>query len=267
MIITLLTDFGTKDAYVGMMKGVILSVNPDAKIVDISHEVDPQDIVQATYLIQSSYLYFPKNTVHLIVVDPDVGSQRKIIAVKADGHIFLAPDNGVLALVLQYAAIEMIVQVDNPDFMLEPISHTFHGRDIFAPVAAYLSKGTNITEIGSIITPEDLIVFTISEPQSTSNGNLSGAFITIDRFGNLVTNIGEEALTRNFPGVSKELLILEINGRLIYGVSDYYSSVPKNAGLALIGSGGYLEISVNCGNAQVFYDVKKGDQINIFVKQ
>ena len=266
-MITLLTDFGTQDTYVGVMKGVILSINPEARIVDLSHDIEPQDIVQAAYLIKSSYPYFPQGTIHIIVVDPGVGSHRNLIALKASGHFFLAPDNGVLNLILKHDPVEALVQIENREFMLDPVSRTFHGRDIFAPVAAYLSKGTDISELGPIFSLETIVDFPAIEPQANSNGTLTGTVISIDRFGNLITNIEETILTECFPGVSQKSLIIEMNGRLINGVSEFYDSVPKNSGLALIGSGGYLEISVNCGNAQQHYHVGKGESVNIFVKQ
>ena len=266
-MITLLTDFGIKDAYVGVMKGVILSINPDTRIVDLTHDIDPQDIVQAAYLIKSSYLFFPEGTIHVIVVDPGVGSHRQIVALQADGHYFLAPDNGVLSLILRHASIESLVSVENPKFMLNHISHTFHGRDIFAPVAAHLANGTDISKLGPTFLLESLTDLPIIEPHANSKGNLSGIFISIDRFGNLISNINEETLSASFPGVSKTSLIIEINGKLINGVSEFYESVHRNQGLALIGSDGYLEISVNQGNAQHFYDVRKGDPVNVFVKQ
>ena len=148
-IITLLTDFGTEDAYVGVMKGVILSINPSAEVVDVCHYINPQDLIEAAYLIKSSYRYFPKGTIHIIVVDPGVGGNRLIVAVKLSGHIFLAPDNGVLTLLLDEGEVDTIVRVENTHYFLNSISQTFHGRDIFAPVGSHLSRGVFIENLGS----------------------------------------------------------------------------------------------------------------------
>ncbi|MEA3434835.1 MAG: SAM-dependent chlorinase/fluorinase, partial [Thermodesulfobacteriota bacterium] len=162
-IITLTTDFGTDDEYVGIMKGVILSLNPSAVIVDITHHIDPQDLLQAAYTIYSSYRYFPQKTVHVVIVDPTVGSNRKIIAFKIDDHIFLAPDNGVLTLLINERKINSIGRIDNTNYFLDPVSRTFHGRDIFAPVSAHLSMGVPIKKLGTTVAQNKLICLSIPE--------------------------------------------------------------------------------------------------------
>ena len=187
-IITLTTDFGTADEYAGIMKGVILSLNPSAVIVDITHHIDPQDLVQAAYTIYSSYGYFPQGTVHAVIVDPAVGSDRKIIAFKKTGHIFLAPDNGVLTLLINKGNINSIASIDNTSYFLDPVSHTFHGRDIFAPVSAHLSMGVPIKKLGTSVAQKNLMCLSIREPYFSDNGELVGSIVSIDHFGNLITN-------------------------------------------------------------------------------
>jgi len=171
-ILTLLTDFGTEDAYVGMMKGVILSINPQAVIIDITHQIDPQDLIQAAYIIKSSYRYFPEGTVHLLVVDPGVGSDRAIVALEMMGHIFLAPDNGVLTLLMDEGETDSIVSVENTRYFLESVSRTFHGRDIFAPVGAHLCRGLDIKNLGSPLDQQNLVHLKILKPYISGNNQL-----------------------------------------------------------------------------------------------
>ena len=195
-IITLTTDFGNNDEYSGIMKGVILSLNPSAVIVDITHHIDPQDLVQAAYSIYFSYHYFPQGTIHVVVVDPTVGSDRKIIALKIAGHIFLAPDNGVLTLLINEGNTHSITCVDNTSYFLDPVSRTFHGRDIFAPVSGYLSMGVELKKLGTSVAQKDLICISMPEPYFSDNGELVGCIVSIDHFGNLITNINVDDLEK-----------------------------------------------------------------------
>jgi S-adenosylmethionine hydrolase len=263
--ITLLTDFGTNDEFVGVMKGAILSVNPSATIIDITHQVDPQDIVQAAYLVPSYYKYFPKGTVHIIVVDPGVGSDRCIIALEITDHLFLAPDNGVLSLLLDSGDIDSAVSVHNSSYFLTPVSQTFHGRDIFAPVGAHLSLGVEISKMGTPIDQGQLLRLRIPKPYLTDAGELMGAIISSDRFGNLVTNIKLDdinALCGPHPGAKP---IFEIGESRIEGLSKSYPSAGLETPLALIGSRGYLEIAVNRSNAQQRFRVEKMDPIRVIL--
>ena len=237
-IITITTDFGNYDEYVGIMKGVILSLNPSAVIVDITHHIDPQDIVQAAYTIYSSYRYFPKGTVHVVVVDPTVGSDRKIIALKIADHIFLAPDNGVLSLLIKKneGKINSIASIDNTSYFLDPVSRTFHGRDIFAPVSAHLSMGVSTKKLGTPIAQKHLICLSIHEPYFSDNGELVGTIVSIDHFGNLIININLddiEKIDNTLPG--KGLCII-VGGGKISGLSPNYSSAISGHPLAIIGS-------------------------------
>ena len=264
-IITLTTDFGNDDEYVGIMKGVILSLNPSAVIVDITHHIDPQDLVQAAYIIYSSYRYFPQGTVHVVVVDPTVGSNRKIIAFKIADHIFLAPDNGVLSLLIKKNEknINSIASIDNTSYFLDPVSRTFQGRDIFAPVSAHLSMGVPIKKLGSPVAQIKLICLSILEPYFSDNGELVGSIVSIDHFGNLITNINLNDLEKIDITVPGKNLCINVGRDKISGLSPNYASAIPGHPLAIIGSRGYLEISVNGGNAANHFMVEKGDVVRI----
>ena len=266
-IISLLTDFGTDDEYVGTMKGVILSINPSAKIIDITHNLEPQDIVQAAYLIQSCHAYFPKGTVHIVVVDPGVGSSRSIIALKTATYFFIAPDNGVLTLVMESDNIDSIVCVNNSNFFLEPVSHTFHGRDIFAPVGAHLSKGVEITKLGTPVDKEDVIHLNIPEPSMANAAELIGTIVSIDRFGNLITNIDEHRLEKFFNGNPGAGTVVKIGKSHIRGLSKSYASAGLKEPLAIISSRGCLEIALNHGNARNHFRAQKGDPVSVILKK
>ncbi len=262
-IITLTTDFGTDDEYVGIMKGVILSLNPSVAIVDITHHIDPHDLVQAAYSIYSSYRYFPKGTVHVVVVDPTVGSDRNIIAFKITDHIFLAPDNGALTLLINENNINSITRIDNTSYFLDPVSRTFHGRDIFAPVSAHLSMGIPIKKLGTPVAQKNLICLSIPEPYFSDNGELVGSIISIDHFGNLITNINLDDLEKINNTVPGKKLCINVGRDKISDLSPNYSSTITGHPLAIIGSRGYLEISVNGGNAAKHFMVEKGDVVRI----
>jgi hypothetical protein len=262
-IITLLTDFGTEDAYVGVMKGVILSINPSAVIIDVCHVIDPQDLIQAAYLIKSFYRYFPEGTIHTVVVDPGVGGDRAIIALESAGHIFLAPDNGVLTLLIDEKDIDAAVRVENPHFFLNAVSHTFHGRDIFAPVASHLSKGVPIDQLGTPLNPQDLIRLSISKPYLADKDELIGTIISIDRFGNCISNIDENHLNAFIQNVPEKKLEIKVDKTIIRNLSHRYADVAPGDPLAVIGSFGFLEIAINCGNAGRRLNVSKGDIVTI----
>ncbi|RKY88038.1 hypothetical protein DRQ09_03490 [candidate division KSB1 bacterium] len=256
-VITLLTDFGYRDGFVGSMKGVILGINPGAQIVDISHEVQPQNIDEAGFILFSTYNHFPEGTIHVAVVDPGVGSPRKIIAVKTRNYIFLSPDNGLLKYIFFREKNCRVFEVTNRIFFLNRVSSTFHGRDIFAPVSAHLSLGTNINEIGkktrNFIKPE------IEKP-SVEENRISGAIIHIDHFGNLITNISTNEL-RNFK--RKNNTIINAGNIRIDGIKRSYSSVEENKPVALFSSSNLLEISINQGNAHKNLKLEVGDKIEL----
>jgi len=261
--ITLLTDFGTKDEYAGVMKGVILSINPSTVIVDISHQIDPRNVVQAAYMLQAAYPYFPAGTVHLVVVDPGVGSNRDIIAVTAVGQTFLAPNNGVLTVLMEHAQPDAIVRVENSQYYLSPVSRTFHGRDIFAPVGAHLARGLKIQSLGPSLSGSQAVRLPLQKPVVSESGELMGTIIAVDRFGNLLTSI-DSADLEAFRGSSLQgVLSIRIGENEIDGLSSHYGSVPLNQPLAVIGSRGLLEICVNCGRASTYFNARRGDAVKL----
>ena len=266
-IITLTTDFGTSDAYVGVMKGVILGINPSVQMVDITHAVPPQDVHEAAFLIHSAYHYFPKGTIHLIVVDPGVGSDRQAIVCQTDRASFVCPDNGILTYLLQ--EIENsgqhpgnIVKIENRAYHLPEVSQTFHGRDIFAPVAAHLSLGVTLAEIGSSV--PNLVRLPIPTLE-ISDDKLIGEIIKTDSFGNAITNISESLLSRLKSGSTRETPNYEITvGSVrLKGLNRAYAESEIGKPLAIIGSSGLLEIAVNGGSAETILRLKRGDTVVI----
>jgi len=261
-IITLTTDFGIADEYVGVMKGVILGIHPEAAIVDITHHILPQDLYHAAYTIKSSYAYFPTGTVHIIVVDPGVGSPRSIIGLEKQGHFFLAPDNGVLSLLYDDVDTSSFVQVNNSRYFLKSVSRTFHGRDIFAPVGAHLSLGARLADVGDAIERSQLVYLDMVEPVRSGN-EITGHIISIDRFGNLISNIGEQLFAdscreNNYQGIEIRLGKIKIRG-----LSQSYASRSGGKPLAIIGSRGTIEIAVNKGSAQKTIKAEKGNRITV----
>lgn len=262
-VITILSDFGVDDEYVGVMKGVILSICPSAAIVDISHQIDPQDIAQAAYLIPAAYRFFPEGTVHLIVVDPGVGGQRDILATHHAGHVFIAPDNGILTLLMNREKSDTIVRIHNADYFLKPLSATFHGRDIFAPVGAHIVNGIGLEELGTKTDIEDIVHLEGLNCRLSESGELVGKIISIDRFGNLITNIDSNSLTTLRQNGVENRLQVQFGTHVISYLSDTYASVAPSSPLALIGSRDYLEIAVNCGSAQQYFKARKGDTVRV----
>ena len=249
-IVTLLSDFGVSDAYVGVMKGVILGINPAATIVDISHEIEPHNVLQAAYVLSNAYCYFPRGTIHLVVIDPGVGSHRKAIIVRTPEAFFVAPDNGVLSYVAE-ERIE-IVNITNSDFWLSPVSSTFHGRDVFAPVAAYLSLSTPACDFGEIAS--SMVMLSEYQPWVEADGTILGRVIHIDRFGNLITNV------RGSDLIGGDLRI-NVKNRSIEGISSSYFEGDEL--LAIIGSDGHLEIAFRNGNASVLLGIECGEIVKI----
>ena len=264
-VITLLTDFGTDDEYAGLMKGVILSINPSAVIVDITHQIDSQDIIQAAFTIHSSYRFFPDGTVHLVVVDPGVGTGRALIALEMGRQFFIAPDNGVLTLLLNAADITAIIGVTNSQYFLTSVSHTFHGRDKIAPVGAHVSRGVELKALGSEIDLADVVRLDELYARILENGELLGKIISIDHFGNLITNIDSNRLASMGKNDPAKTIHVKIGRYTINGLSATYDSVEENSPLALIGSRGYLEVAVNRGCASRYFNAKKGDPVRLFV--
>ncbi|MCK5423503.1 MAG: SAM-dependent chlorinase/fluorinase [Deltaproteobacteria bacterium] len=256
--ITLLTDFGSEDAYVGVMKGVILSVNSSAKIIDISHAVDPQDLIEAAYLIKSCYRYFPEHTVHIVVVDPGVGSDRAIVALEMMGHVFLAPNNGVLTLLMDEGEIDAVVRVENTHYFLNSISQTFHGRDIFAPVAAHLAAGWPVEEVGPEIKAYSLLS---SKPAKRRGNRIEGEVTAADRYGNVILNIPGKLFEEFGIKRGRKLQVHFKNKKLMIKWAATYGEVPEGEGVILISGGGFLELAVNRGNAARKYGLEVGEAV------
>ncbi len=254
-LITLLSDFGISDEYVAVMKGAIAQINPTLRVVDITHQIPPQNIAAARFCLMNAIDYFPKGTVHVAVVDPGVGGKRRAVAVELAQGFLVAPDNGLLGGVLNQNSVISAVELTNPDYWLtsQP-SITFHGRDIFAPVGAHLASGVSLQELGREINLDSLVKLDLAKC-TYKNGTIMGCVQYIDRFGNLVTNI---------PGsyVEGNDWSLEIRGRKIKA-RQTYSDVKLGELIALIGSHGWVEVAVNSGNAALELGLKLGSEVQI----
>ncbi len=264
-IITLLTDFGTGAEYAGLMKGVILSINPAATIVDITHQIDSQDIVQAAFTIDASYEYFPDGTVHLVVVDPGVGSERSLLALEIKSQFFIAPDNGVLTLLFNEGEIKSLIRITNSKYFLASVSRTFHGRDIIAPVGAHLSIGIDIRTLGVELDLRDAMQLDDLHACMSENGEIVGKIVDIDDFGNLISNIDFKKLSNVYQSGQNKRIRIKIGSSVVTGICETYDSVQPKTPLTLIGSRGYLEIAVNKGNAAQVLDAAKGDTVRVMV--
>lgn len=255
MIVALLTDFGTKDYFVGAMKGVISQINENAKIIDITHEIEPQNINSASFNLRACYKNFPEKTIFVIVVDPGVGSDRRAILVETEEYYFIAPDNGLLSFVFNKPEKKRVIEIANEKFFNKPISKTFHGRDIFAPVAAHLSKGAKIEEFGDEI--YDFVSIEETKPRRISDDELESQVIYIDHFGNIFTNFTKQYLPENF--------YLEIGNQRIEKMKNFYAEAEKDEVFMIFGSAGFLEIVAFGNSAQKILNVRNGDKIKAFV--
>lgn len=264
-IIGLITDFGDQDEYVGLMKAVILGIDPAAVIVDVSHAIRPGDIGQAAFMLESVYNYFPPGSIHLVVVDPGVGTSRALLFLEAHSHRFLAPDNGVLSLVMSLSIPISLRRVDNPAWRRSHVSSTFHGRDIMAPAAAHLSRGADVRELGPELNPDAVTLLTDLRARPSADGRITGRVVHVDRFGNLITNIGQAAIRDSESVSARRSLSIRIGGQVISGLSRTYAEGDAGRPLALIGSRGYLEIAVNGGNAHQYFGIGPGDAVNLWM--
>jgi S-adenosylmethionine hydrolase len=263
--ITLITDFGLKDGNVGVMKGVIWGIAPQIQIADLSHNIGPQNIWEAALILLRSAPYFPEGTVHVVVVDPGVGTDRRPIAASIGTQFFVGPDNGVLTMWLEYSEKlglpVQIVHLDRPEFWLPDVSHVFHGRDIFAPAAAHLASGTALGVLGSPV--YDPIRLELPQPVRTERG-LTGEVIHVDHFGNISTNIRREQLTKELSG-KPGYPILRLGGVEIQGMVQAFGERQPGELVALFGSTGNLIVSVVNGSAAERLGMKSGDRLEVYL--
>ena len=257
-IITLTTDFGTSDAYAAAMKGVILGITPDVTLIDISHAISPQDIMEGAFVLKSAAPYFPDGSVHLAVIDPSVGSARQPIALRKGEHWYVGPDNGLFSLILDGARPDEVVVLDKPEFWLSDTpGHTFHGRDIFAPVAAHLAAGTPLSHIG---TPVDAIKPLYWALPIADQQGVQGWVMHVDRFGNCITNISRSQLPE---GCRTKAIKCYVGSTILDAIQLNYAGTPTGEPLMLFGSSDMLEIAVNAGNASELLSIRKGSPVNI----
>ncbi|NDJ61485.1 MAG: SAM-dependent chlorinase/fluorinase [Chloroflexi bacterium] len=274
-VIALLTDFGLSDVYVGVMKGVILGIHPTAQIIDITHDIQAQNVRLAALALRDSARYFAAGTIFVVVVDPGVGGERRPIAAQSGDYVFVAPDNGVLSYAIEDLAAATLVELTSTQHRLEPVSYTFHGRDIFAPAAAHLAAGVPIDQLG----PRAADPVVLPQPTLTvAAGRLVGEVVQIDHFGNIVTSIGplrwtkpDEAIYLRIGSehglgvpISATDAQITIDGQTINGIIRAYGAVARGTLLATIGSSGYLEVAINQGGAAARLDAAIGDMVELY---
>ena len=256
-VITLLTDFGTADHYAGAMKGVMLGICPDAQLVDISHEITPYAITEAAFTLSQAWACFPKGTVHLAVVDPGVGSSRRPLLVEAAGHYFVTPDNGVLTMLYDAIPVHEVRQITASGYFRHPVSRTFHGRDIFAPVAAQLANGAAPSEFGNRI--GNYVRLDFSTPVLIGERTWAGTILKVDRFGNLITNFDSETWRR----LGMQMFQMGIGGKSVSRIASNYAEMPEGELFVIEGSAGFLEVSVNRGSAAERLGARSGDPFEL----
>jgi len=255
-VLSLLSDFGLKDPYVAEMKAVIYSINPDAPIVDVSHEVKKFDIQMGAFILASAAPYFPAKSVHVAVVDPGVGTSQRPIIVETAHSLYVGPDNGVLMLAASKETIVNVYEIANPGYMLSVVSSTFHGRDIFAPAAAHLSLGVSPSSFGSAI--NDYVFPDFAKP-NIENGLLAGEVLYLDDFGNMISNISSESLEAAGLAGCRHVDVVLGEERLCLPLGSAYGDVSVGEALVLVGSTGFVEVAVNQGCASKTYNVAVGD--------
>jgi len=258
-VLTLLSEFGERDGFVGVVKGVLLRGCPEARIIDLSHEVAPQDVMEGALVLASAVRYFPPRTIHLAVVDPCVGSGRRPLLVETDDYVLIGPDNGLLSLAAKASPIRKVIHLDRPQYFLATPSQTFHARDVFAPVAAHWARGVPSTDLGTTI--DDFTRLELPAIRRIE-GSIEGRMIHVDRFGNLICNIQQEDL-RDFRA---EDLSVSIGGVQIRGLSPHYAAVGEGKPLALWNSWGLLEVAVRNSSAARVLRVRSGDRVQVRVQ-
>jgi S-adenosylmethionine hydrolase len=260
-IITLTTDYGTNDHLVGTIKGVILRINPDVTIVDISHHVTPYDLLDGALTIGAAYSYFPARTIHIVVVDPGVGTERRPLLVTSENQYFVAPDNGVLSQVYERDSNVVVRHANVEHYFLQPISKTFHGRDVFAPVAAWLAKSGQTASMGDVIT--DYKKFATPRPKAT-NGVMKGVVLRVDAFGNLVTNFRQEDLSDEEREAGQ--VGFQVGTHAVSKLVETFALGPAGEPIAYIGSSGYVEIGLNKGSAAKTLALGRGAAVTLMRK-
>lgn len=257
-LITLTTDFGLHDAYVAIMKGVILNIAPEARLIDVTHSISPQDVMEAAFVLKNAIPYFPSNTIHLAVVDPGVGTPRKAIALRKDQQWFVGPDNGLFSLVLNGASPDEVIELDNPAYWLNEVpSATFHGRDVFAPVAAYLAMDKPLNVLGTPIESVTPLHWVL--PIADKEG-IRGWVVHVDRFGNCITNISRELIDKQRNGKS---LKCYVGTSILDKIQNTYGASASGEPLMLFDSNELLEIAVNAGNASSLLNIRKGSAVDL----
>jgi S-adenosylmethionine hydrolase len=261
-LIALLTDFSWHNWYLGVMKGVIKGINPDVRVIDLCHDVSSQDVREGSFILSNSFGYFPRGTIFLCVVDPGVGTKRKNIVVQTQDHYFVAPDNGILSSIFEKAKVEKVIQVEPGAYTLTVKGSTFYGRDVFAPIAAHLSRGTKPEEMGEELA--SVLIVPALKPFLSKMGEVLGRAVYVDSFGNIITNIEEEYLRPIYPEGLEQVKV-RLVGRTIKGVGRYYAQGEEGMLIALINSWGYLEIAVNKGSAWRELGLKEKKSLEIIV--
>lgn len=262
-IVTLTTDFGLNDHYVGAMKGVLLNINPEVQIVDICNAVSSYDVLDGALTIAQAYPYFPPDTIHLVVVDPGVGTARRPILVNAGKHVFVAPDNGVLSFVYDREERFSVRHIDAPHYFLQPVSNTFHGRDIFAPIAGWLTKGVHPLKFGGEIT--DFVRFAVPRPRVMNEKLVKAVVLKVDKFGNLVTNISERDLPQLFRSDPPPFKITVGKAEIVNMKTAYGLGAPGEV-FAIPGSMGFLEIATNRGAACRMVGADRGSEVSVLME-
>jgi len=263
-MITFTTDFGTSDHFVGTMKGVINTINPEVRIADICNAVQPYDILDGALTIVQSYRYFPANTVHVVIVDPGVGTTRRPLLVTAEKHMFLAPDNGVLSLVYEREERLSVRHITAEHYYLQPVSQTFHGRDVFAAVAGWLSKGVEASKFGEEIT--DFVRFAAPKPKPISDKLMKGIVLKVDHYGNLITNLSPKEVPHLFDPEPPPFKILVGKHEITKMKGAYAQGTPGEV-FGILGSMGYLEIATNRGAANRAVGADKGSEVGVLFEE
>lgn len=256
--ITLITDFGLQDGHVGAMKGVMRCIAPRADLVDISHHIPPQDVRHAAFVLMTAYAFWPPGTVHVVVVDPGVGTERRAVAVQTAQGAFVAPDNGVLSYVLAREEVIAAVALTNEAYWHHPVSASFHGRDIFGPAAAHLANGVPLAELGEALAPQYLVTFPVPAPHRHLDGHLTVHVQHIDRFGNCTTDLPGDWLE------ASPTWRVEVKGRVIERIGKTFADVPEGEPVAMVDSTGFMAVAVRNGNAALSMQLQIDDPIDVW---